>query len=468
MLSERKLESQSAILADIVAQLLQAVMGEKRPADRFLAAHLRAHHELGSRDRRLISEVVFAVFRWWGWLRPLVPAAFTIYPSTVTDHAEELPETTGAVRIGPQAVKVSAGSIPAWYRLFLAIGLLENMDFPEIMDFWLKQTALGTSLAEIERLPADWIARIVTVYHLLQVPPPFFKPEQLVPDWAPAAFSAGISAHDLIGWFQRRPPLWLRLQGNADPIIAELTAAGLYPETHPKLTNAVRTGNTRVNLYTLPAYREGRVEVQDLGSQAVGLVCAPQPGERWWDACAGAGGKSLLLAQLMQGKGTVVATDIREYKLEDLRRRARRGGFFNITGRAWDGRPLPARKATYDGVLTDAPCSCSGTWRRNPGGRWSLEAGELNDLTRLQAEILRNAASGVKPGGILVYATCSVFQRENRDVVEGFLRDQPQFRLEPCPHPLTGQATDGMVQILPGDGDCDAMFAARFRRAAVP
>ena len=168
----------------------------------------------------------------------------------------------------------------------------------------------------------------------------------------------------------------------------------------------------------------------------------------------------------MQRKGTVVATDIREYKLEDLRKRARRAGFPNIQTRAWDGKGVrPQHRERFDGVLVDAPCSCSGVWRRNPDGVWTLNPQEVAETAQLQTRILEAAAPGVKPGGVLIYATCSVFKEENREQAAAFLARHPEFVPERFPHPLTGElTTDGMLQITPADADCDAMFVARMRK----
>ena len=147
---------------------------------------------------------------------------------------------------------------------------------------------------------------------------------------------------------------------------------------------------------------------------------APKPGERWFDPCAGAGGKTLHIAQLMMRKGTVVAGDIREEKLNDLRLRARRAGFPNITAKAHNGGVWKG-KHLFDGILVDAPCSCSGVWRRNPGAQWKLTPEDLDDLSATQLKILENYAAALRTGGVMVYATCSLFDRENSAVVKEFL-----------------------------------------------
>jgi 16S rRNA (cytosine967-C5)-methyltransferase len=241
-----------------------------------------------------------------------------------------------------------------------------------------------------------------------------------------------------------------------------LTVSGASVEPHQILKDAFAV-RTKVNLFSLETYRSGKFEIQDLASQCVSIVAAPKPGERWLEPCAGAGGKSLHLAQLMNRKGCVVAGDIREAKLEDLRRRARRAGFPNIQTRAhnggvWKGRHL------FDGVLVDAPCSCSGVWRRNPGAQWKLKPTDIDELSATQEQILGNYADALRENGVLVYATCSLFDAENSAVVRRFLDTHDEYKLDPFPHPLTGNIVPGMVRIDSVDGNCDALFIARMRK----
>ncbi|MFA7232442.1 MAG: RsmB/NOP family class I SAM-dependent RNA methyltransferase, partial [Victivallaceae bacterium] len=292
--------------------------------------------------------------------------------------------------------------------------------------------------------------------------------EGLLPEWTYQLLPPGVNHLELIRWFQQRPPLWLRGQGcEIDSLANKLKFRGLNVKKHPFMTQSLCAENPAVSLYSLEEFRKGLFEVQDLASQVIGLTCAPKAGERWWDACAGAGGKTLQLADIMQRKGSVIASDIREYKLEDLRKRARRAGFPNIMCKEWDGKALRKKQQEkFDGVLVDAPCSCSGTWRRNPDARWTTSPDELIEMAELQLRILNNAASGVKPGGTLVYATCSIFAAENTGVVESFLAQNPEYALESFSNPMNGRQTNGTVQIFPWEGDCDAMFAARFRRRA--
>lgn len=466
MLTGRKLEAQIRSVCRALPALMDQALVRGRPADRSLAAYLREHRELGGRDRRLLSEGFFAALRWWGWLQRLAPPAFLdrVRRADSASRARAREARSQTDSPGAPANDVPAGP---WERLLLGALILDGGEEQGTIDLLASPLGLqGEALRRIRAAPSAE-ARAGLLLGALEKAsePPRLTPLDLIPPWAAAEIQSPRPIPELIGWFQSRPPLWLRAQAaDTAAVLRELAAMKLAFDPHPRLKRAIRIRDARVNLFTVPVYRNGWIEVQDLASQAIGEVCGPRPGERWWDACAGGGGKSLLLAQLMTGKGTVVATDVREYKLEALRLRARRGGFSNIAARPWDGKPLRSRQATFDGVLVDAPCSGSGTWRRNPAARWNIAPDEVSELGRLQSRILAAASSGVKPGGVLVYATCSIFRTENDAVVDAFLGAHPEFSIEPFEHPLTGEPVQGRVQIWPWDGECDGMFAARLRR----
>ncbi|MDD2479070.1 MAG: class I SAM-dependent methyltransferase [Victivallaceae bacterium] len=453
-MSVRKLESQARACRDVLQLAMEAVFIEKRPVDRALKAFLRENKQFGSRDRRLLGEVVFAVFRWWGALRKLFDQEELKLIET------EVPEITfnGAA------------------ALMLGAMIMEKRELPEIASIWASE--LGLRPSEVNDLLVTGKASdgldgwrvlnlIRTALRRDVTKSMKLTPLDMVPEWFPKYLPAGTNTEKLAQWMQRRPPMWLRVQGT-DP--TELAASmhiryGLKIKQHPLMKNSLSVAATRINLYTLEEYRNGLIEVQDLASQVIGSVCAPKSGERWWDACAGAGGKTLQLADLMERKGTVVATDIRSYKLDDLKKRARRSGFPNIECREWNGKPLHGKhQKMYDGALADVPCSCSGTWRRNPDARWSIAEEEIVEMAELQLSILNSISSGVKDKGTLVYGTCSICEPENRDVVEKFLATHPDFKLEKFINPLTGEECDGMLQVFPWDGDCDAMFVAKMRR----
>ena len=427
-LKEAWIRTRAARSESLLADVLHAVFSEHRPADQFLRRIFRQDRSIGGRDRRLYSDLIFAVFRWYG---PL--AKYSSEPAFLLAGA------AAAERIDDPSVAVlltNAGLDPLRKE-----GLFEAETAVGRLNAFLRLSGISGSIRESECIP-EWIFS-----HL---------------DFTPDA--------EFFRLQQTRPPLWLRIQDRRpEQVIASLRHDGLGPVPHPRLEPALALPEAKVNLPALEAYRRGWIEVQDLSSQCIGLACAPEPGQCWWDACAGGGGKSLLLASLMCGKGVITASDVRENKFDDIRRRAKRAGFGNIRTRLWDGGThLPVPENSCDGVLVDAPCSSSGRWRRNPESRWILTEERVNELAALQKQILDSAAKAVKPGAVLVYATCSLLREENRLNAEHFLAAHPEFELEEFPHPLTGEPVPGFLQILPGDGDCDASFIARFRKKGQP
>lgn len=445
-----RLRAQATLAATTIAEVLWQALVLGRPADRALAGALRANRQIGGRDRRLISETAFAVLRWWGWLQPAAPAPFLAALAAP-------PPADGAQ--GPAALRGAA-----WAPLLGAAWVLEGGDVPEAARLWLSLALPEASAIAVAQPGMSLVQRQRLLVPLLPADAAPPDPRRLLPEWAWNEIRPPRPELELLDWLQRRPPVWLRAQtADLAALRAELQTAGVEAQPLPSLPTAFHAPPPRTNLRTLPAFAEGRIEVQDLASQLVGHIGAPSPGQRWWDACAGAGGKALHLADLMARRGSVTASDIRLYKLEDLRLRARRAGFPNIRTREWKGKALPEHRGHFDGVLVDAPCSCSGTWRRNPDGRWTLRHDELAEFAALQGRLLANAAGAVRPGGVLVYATCSFFAVENEGVVEAFLASHSEFRLDPFRHPLQGTPVAGMLQTWPWDGDCDAMFVARLR-----
>ena len=321
----------------------------------------------------------------------------------------------------------------------------------------LEETCRGEILTQ-----ATPIARLNAFLHFKGFPADISSRECL-PEWIYSHLDFEPD-EDFLALQQSRPPLWLRVQRKTiDEVTESLRQQNIEAVPDSRLTSALRI-DVPVNLPELEAYKQGWIEVQDLSSQCIGKICVPQEGECWWDACAGGGGKSLHLASLMNGKGTITASDVRSAKLEDLRQRAKRAGFSNIRTREWDGAGLPIGENSCDGVLIDAPCSSSGRWRRNPESRWLLTEEQVTELAAVQKNLLDTASKAVKPGGVLVYATCSLLRDENRLNTESFLASHSEFTLEEFAHPLTGETIPGQVQLLPGGGDCDASFIARFRK----
>tara|TARA_Y100001949_G_scaffold173169_1_gene178337 strand:+ start:61 stop:1434 length:1374 start_codon:yes stop_codon:yes gene_type:complete len=232
-----------------------------------------------------------------------------------------------------------------------------------------------------------------------------------------------------------RPPLWLRPANMIDDHqLTQLEQALQQDGVEAGLENGRLQATGGSDIFYSQAFKNGELEVQDLASQMIAESLNPQPGDKIWDACAGAGGKSLAMASVMQQKGSITATDINGRKLEELKRRSKRAGYRNIRSFEWDGDSplrLPAeikKQGGFDKVLVDAPCSSSGTWRRNPDARWRTTDRRV-DLHKLQQKLLQQAARGVRQDGLLAYATCSWFVDENEDQVKEFLKQNPDFTL---------------------------------------
>ncbi|KUO68916.1 MAG: RsmB/NOP family class I SAM-dependent RNA methyltransferase [Lutibacter sp.] len=210
----------------------------------------------------------------------------------------------------------------------------------------------------------------------------------------------------------------------------KLMDEGIETEFIQGYTNALKLVE-RANVFKTECFKLGFFEVQDASSQLVAEYLDVKPGMRVIDTCAGAGGKSLHLAMLMENKGQIIATDIYESKLRKLKIRTRRAGVFNITTKEIDSpKVMKKMKGTADRVLIDAPCSGIGVLRRNPDSKWKLEPEFVENIIKTQEEILENYSQLVKPGGKLVYATCSIFPSENEKQVHSFLKNHPEFIFE--------------------------------------
>jgi len=432
-LSPDKYRAQMRLLDDAARKVLSSGFSRQTPADRVLAGYFRQNHRCGSRDRAFISETIYALLRYWGFLRLYLPQ----------ERREEL--ESGSIRLTGRELAA----------LLMAGAFIHGSDHAEIIASVHRMESLPRSLNNPTAR-----ANQMAVYFGCDLK---LTDRDLLPEWIFAELPEELNKTEYLRLLAQRPPMWIRLQcDHPDEIFAELSALGASMEPHPELSNAVAV-RVQANLFSLETYRSGKFEIQDLASQCVAVAAAPRQGERWLEPCAGAGGKSLHLAQLMNRKGSVTAGDIRAAKLDDLRRRARRAGFPNIITKPHDGGVWKGRHQ-FDGVLVDAPCSCSGVWRRNPGAQWKLHPENITELAATQRKILENYANAVRPGGVLLYATCSLFDAENSAVVRDFLAGHPEYKLDPFPHPLNGKIVPGMVRIDSIDGDCDALFVAKMRK----
>jgi len=262
------------------------------------------------------------------------------------------------------------------------------------------------------------------------------------------------------------------LKASRRQVMARLAAQGIAAEPTPYAPLGLRLG-ARTNLGDTPLLREGLIEPQDEASQIASLLVEAKPGESVADFCAGAGGKTLALAAAMENRGRLVAGDISEERLARAAPRLARAGVTCVESRtlAPDGGLWPgAEEGGFDRVLVDAPCSATGTWRRNPELRWRLRQQDLAEYRGLQAAILDRAARLVAPGGRLVYAVCSLLGDEGEGPVTAFLSRTPGFEALPVrrvwARAVAGEcpAKDLFLRLLPGRDGTDGFFVAVLRR----
>jgi 16S rRNA (cytosine967-C5)-methyltransferase len=308
-----------------------------------------------------------------------------------------------------------------------------------------------------------------------------------MPDWLAARLikDFGDGADAIARGLNARAPMTIRantLKIDRAALATQLRAAGLAT-SEGRYAPAALHVDTRTNLFGLQAFKDGLFEAQDEGSQLLAelalAVLPPSARKIVVDLCAGAGGKSLALAAGMQNRGRILATDVDGKKLEELRRRARRAGATNLGAQTLDddGGPWPEALAPVRGkadiVLVDAPCSGLGALRRNPEARYRLAPEDIEALSRQQLGIARTAAQLVRPGGFIVYATCSLLPAENRAVVEALLRAEPSAKLERVPlravwpeRAAELEDAHGDLQVSPDRHGTDGFYASVLRKGA--
>ena len=284
--------------------------------------------------------------------------------------------------------------------------------------------------------------------------------EHVVPDWVQNELAITPAWARAI---QAEPRLWLRAKpGQGRALCDKLGAAKLEKNLLP---DAIHYKGEE-DLYKRPEFHAGEFEIQDIASQMVGWMAAPQPGETWWDTCAGEGGKTLHLSALMQNKGLIWASDKAEWRLKNLKRRAGRAQVFNFRAAPWDGGTKLPTKTKFDGILVDAPCSGLGTWQRNPHARWTTNQQDVTELAAIQKQILHHAAPSLKPGGKLIYAVCTLTRSETTEVVADFnAKWAAEFEpfLLPTLSPGLGEPASEKF-LWPQDWNGNGMFIAGWRR----
>jgi len=302
-----------------------------------------------------------------------------------------------------------------------------------------------------------------------------------LPDWLYARLAHGLApdALEALAAAMLRPaPLELRanlLKTDRDGAITALRAEGIECAASPLAPTGIRVRG-KPALERSAAFRDGLVEVQDCGSQLVAELVAPRRGQSVVDFCAGAGGKTLALAALLRGSGQVFACDVSVARLQRLRPRLARSGATNVQPFGLDSEADPKLErleGKADAVLVDAPCSGTGTLRRNPDLKWRQTEAGIAELAAKQRAILAAAARLVRPGGALVYATCSLLDEENGQVRAWFEQSHPGWAVDPAVPLLARRGADPVpvldehcLVLRPDTHDVDAFYAVRWLRPA--
>lgn len=403
-------------------RLLLQLLSFDYPADGVLSRYFREHKNLGHNDRGFLAELLFSVLRRLRSLRARCDGEATqrhLLLAALVMQGYNLRELELVARAGELE----------W------LGQVKGFD------------ADSLSPAEQLDLP-DWLY------------------EKLLAQWGEAEVASLAQA------LNQPAPLDLRvneLKANRKAVLERLQADGLAAEEGRFSPMAIRLAE-KPALARHPLFIEGAIEVQDEGSQLLGLLLAPKRGEMVADFCAGAGGKTLLLGALMRNTGRLYAFDISEKRLANLKPRLARSGLSNVHPvRIESERDIKVKRLAgkMDRVLVDAPCSGLGTLRRNPDLKWRQTPEGVAELTVKQASILAAAARLVKPGGRLVYATCSPLQEENDAVVDAFLVAHPEFRVVPVARELERlgwQGQDERLQLLPHVHGTDGFYASILER----
>jgi 16S rRNA (cytosine967-C5)-methyltransferase len=410
-------------ILDATTEALGRVLKFEHPADAVLGNYFREHHALGQSERAFVAEAVFGVLRHKRLLDRVV-------------------ESTSARR-----------SLLGWLARFSP---LTEADLTPLL-----------KAAEADALAAYKAAD-----------PQDLSPAERaeLPDWAYERLATQLAEAEIVALgqtLQEAAPLDLRVntfKSDRDSVLAALRAKGIRAEATPYAPLGVRiAGKPAINRDAL--FTEGAVEVQDEGSQLVGYLVAPTRHDLVVDFCAGAGGKSLMLGAMMRSQGRVYAFDVSPGRLSRLKPRLKRSGLSNLhPHQIASEHDLKVKRLAgkIDRVLVDAPCSGLGTLRRNPDLKWRQSPQTVAEMRVKQAAILRAAASLVKPGGRLVYATCSLLTEENEAIVASFLDSRTAFKPLHCGELLKqhgiGLETGEYLRLWPHVHGTDGFFAAVMER----
>jgi 16S rRNA (cytosine967-C5)-methyltransferase len=408
---------------DIVIQALRAILPLAHPADTTLRYFFK-DQRIGSNERELVAETVFGVLR---------------------------------------------------HRMLLEHACAENTTPRRMALAWLFRFD-GYNLRELEPVlkhgEMEWLATVKGI----KVEDLSLAVQAELPEWLVEKMRASYSDEEILTIgisMQQAAPLDIRvntLLAKRDDVLKQLHSKNIAATATPWSPIGIRL-REKIPINRDPLFTEGKIEVQDEGSQLLGFLLAPRRNDMVVDFCAGAGGKTLMLSAMMNSQGRLYAMDVSEKRLANLKPRLKRSGASNIQPMliAHENDLKVKRLAgKIDRVLVDAPCSGLGTLRRNPDLKFRQSPGSIEELTRKQAAILASASRLLKKGGRLVYATCSILPEENQQIVQAFLASHPEFVLLPASEALQQQKISleaiDYLELRPHIHNTDGFFAAILER----
>ncbi len=403
-------------LLDQLALGLVDVFAHQQLAEKVVERNLKSQRKWGARDRRFYAENIYGCVRWWRKLW----------------YCLDLPEPKSTT---------NTEALQAWASFWILNG---NEIPPDL---------------EISGITSEKILR--RAKELLNDSNKLALAES-IPDWMNewGFRERGDRWSSILKSLNEPAPVDLRvntLKISREKLQDKLRQEEIFTDIIPSCSTGLSL-QSRKNVFTSECFRLGYFEVQDRGSQQIAPLLPLQSGAKVIDACAGGGGKTLHLANLMQNKGQIIAMDVHDWKLKELQKRAVRNGIEGIETRLIVGNEtIESLKEFADAVLLDVPCSGSGVLRRHPDSKWKLKMTEIESLRETQAMILKNYSSMVKAGGYLLYATCSIMNSENQQQVENFLRS-PEAMAQ-------GWKLLRDLQIDPDQNLGDGFFAALLQRS---
>ncbi len=386
-----------------IVEVLDLVFIEKKYADKVLEKTFKANRKLGSRDRKFFAETVYEVIRHFRFYAEVMKSELSL--DLVVAH---LVKTRGNLSGDKEFADFDVEKIQS--RLKYKYPTEVQYSFPD----WMHQ--LGTA-------------------------------------------EFGERWNDLMKALNQQAEVFLRtnlLRTTKPELIKALSLEEIQTKAVEKFPDCLVLVE-RKNVFTTESFKKGFFEVQDAGSQMIAPLLNPQAGDRVVDACAGAGGKSLHLAACMKNKGKIISMDIHEWKLNELKKRAARGGVDIIETKVIEtNKTIKRLENSFDKILLDVPCSGMGVIRRNPDTKWKLSMEEIDRMVLLQREILKDYSKMGKSKSTMVYATCSILHRENEEQVKWFLTETEEGK---------SWKLVEEVRLWPDVDGFDGFYAAKMERA---